>query len=188
MTNLKCPPYTTQSTSQIILIDMQTRLLAAMPNAQRIVRNSHLLLKVAQLLNIPATLTEQYPRGLGHTDETLLSDGFHEVNVIEKMSFSCVQSLSFMNQIKRSQLILSGVEAHICVLQTALDLIENDYQVFVLADAIDSRQSMHYENALQRMQSAGCIISNVESVVFEWLGCADHPLFKQISMLFRDNT
>ncbi|MCB4809885.1 isochorismatase family protein [Methylovorus menthalis] len=183
------PPFLAQRhLSQVVVIDVQEKLCAAMPaeEAQTVVRNIGILLQAAALLEVPRLYTEQYPQGLGPTLETLLP-WLGDVPRIEKTVFSCWQAPGFRQHLTsdRPQVILTGMEAHICVLQTALDLQAHGHQVIVAADAVLSRQTLHRDNALQRLSQAGIIVSNTESIAFEWLGAAGSDAFKQISRLIR---
>lgn len=170
------------------MIDIQTRLTAAMPQEtmQAAIRNSEILATAAKLLEVPALLTEQYPKGLGHTVPELLAL-LPNVHAVEKTVFSCMAEPAFSRQLTgdRPQLILAGIEAHICVLQTAMDLISAGKQVYVAEDAVVSRNPANKANALARMRDAGCIVTNTESIVFEWLGKAEGDAFKAISKLIR---
>ena len=182
--------------SQLVIIDMQARLAGVMPTdaMQAVVKNCGVLLQVAKLLEVPVIITEQYPKGLGVTlpELSALSDG---KKPIEKIAFSCFSEPRFKAKLTtdKPQLILAGMEAHICVLQTALGLLQVDVkqsnkptrQVFVAEDAIISRNPNNKANAIARMRDAGCIITNTESIVFEWLGVAQGDVFKQISQLIR---
>lgn len=182
--------------SQLIIIDMQTRLVTAMSQdaLQTAVKNTSILAQAAVLLAVPTIITEQYPAGLGHTVPELLAL-LPSVKPVEKISFSSMAEPKFNRQLTRdrSQVVLAGMEAHICVLQTALNLIalatsgehESSKQVFVAEDAIISRNPANKANAIARMREAGCIISNTESIVFEWLGKAEGDTFKVISKLIR---
>ncbi len=173
--------------SQLVIIDMQTRLLSAMPQEAMtaVIKNCSILAQAATMLEVPILLTEQYPQGLGNTAPELLAF-LPNIKPVEKLSFSCMSEPKFSRQLTRdhSQVIIAGMEAHICVLQTALDL-QNSKQVFVAEDAIISRNPANKANAIARMREAGCIISNTESIVFEWLGKADGDAFKAISKLIR---
>ena len=173
--------------SQLILIDLQTRLLSAMPQEamQTVIRNCGILAQAAAMLEVPVIVSEQYPKGLGNTAPELLAF-LPNIKPVEKLTFSCMAEPKFSRQLTRdhSQVVIAGMEAHICVLQTALDL-QNSKQVFVAEDAIISRNPANKANALARMREAGCIISNTESIVFEWLGKADSDAFKAISLLVR---
>lgn len=174
--------------SQFILIDMQTRLLGVMsPDAaQSVIKNCHILITAANALEVPVVLTEQYPKALGNTVPELLPLLAH-TKAVEKITFSCLAEPKFSRQLTadRPQIILAGMEAHICVLQTALDLLDSGKQVFIAEDAIISRNPANKLNALARMREAGCIISNTESIVFEWLGKAEGDAFKAISKLVK---
>lgn len=178
--------------SQLVIIDMQTRLLTAMsPEAmQAVIKNCGILATAAAMLDVPVAITEQYPKGLGKTAPELLAllSSLNPTNLkpVEKITFSCMAEPKFSRQLTRdrSQVVLAGMEAHICVLQTALDL-QTSKQVFVAEDAIISRNPGHKANALARMRDAGCIVSNTESIVFEWLGKAEGDAFKAISKLIR---
>ncbi len=173
--------------SQLIFIDLQTRLLSAMPQEamQAVIRNCGILAQAAEMLEVPVIVSEQYPKGLGNTAPELLAF-LPNIKPVEKLTFSCMAEPKFSRQLTRdhSQVVIAGMEAHICVLQTALDL-QNSKQVFVAEDAIISRNPANKANALARMREAGCIISNTESIVFEWLGKADSEAFKAISLLIR---
>lgn len=174
--------------SQLILVDMQSRLAAVMPSdaMQDVMKNCEILLRSATLLDVPLIATEQNPKGLGGTAPAL-SALFAENYPVEKITFSCLDEPKFRRQLTtdHSQMILAGLEAHICILQTALDLVATGKQVFVVEDAVISRNPHNKANAIARMRHAGCIITNTESLVFEWLGAADGETFKAISKLIR---
>ncbi|MBL1319526.1 MAG: hydrolase [Methylophaga sp.] len=176
-----------ENNSLLVLIDIQQRLLSAMPEhaGEAMVHQAAVLGQAANKLNIPVMVTEQYPEGLGETVEALQSQvSFPEK--IEKTCFSCADSNNFMSSLRtshRRQVILTGMETHICVLQTALALIAQGFQVFVVEDAICSRTQQNQDNALHRLRQAGVIITNTESVLFEWLSDAKHPAFKTLSKL-----
>lgn len=174
--------------SQLIIVDIQTKLALAMQQngMQKLVKNTANLLQAAKLLSVPPIITEQYPQGLGETLAELKA--YHSpAKIISKTAFSACAEPTFSQQLHRdkSQIILAGMEAHICVLQTALDLISINKQVIVVEDAIISRDAANKANAVARMRDAGCIITNTESVLFEWLGNASHEAFKPISKLIR---
>lgn len=177
-----------QQLSQLVIIDMQVKLASVMPAEalQGVVRNCGVLVQAAHLLAVPTILTEQYPQGLG---ETLSEIKQHLPNCrpVTKTAFSACGEPRFSQQLHRdkSQIVLAGMEAHICVLQTALALLQAGKQVFVAEDAVISRNPANKANALARLRDAGCVISNTESVVFEWLGNANHEAFKAVSKLIR---
>lgn len=176
--------------SRLWLIDVQTRLLGAMreEDATRVVRQATILARVANLLNIPTTLSEQYPKGLGKTEEQLAGVIPANALMVEKTRFSCCGLPEYQRQLEaadRRQVVIAGIEAHVCVLQTALELAQRDHQVFVVEDAVCSRNPENTGNALARLRQAGVIVTNTESVIFEWLGDANHPQFKAASALIR---
>lgn len=181
-------PISSVSLSQLVLVDIQTRLQGVMaPEAMNaLIKNCTILATAANLLEVPVLLTEQYPQGLGNTLPELTSLLPH-VKPVEKLSFACTAEPKFSRQltVDRPQIILAGLEAHICILQTALGLLDSGKQVFIAEDAIISRNLANKANALARLREAGCIISNTESIVFEWLGKAEGDAFKAISKLVR---
>lgn len=179
-----------QATSQLLVIDMQERLGAAMPEKvlARVMRNVTLLMTAADRLGIPVTVSEQYPKGLGATDARIATAIPPAARRIEKTRFSCADAEGFapvIDDARRRQVILAGMESHVCVLQTAMDLLAAGLHPFVVEDAVCSRKLENYENALQRLQAAGAVIATAESVVFEWLRDARHEHFKALSAMVR---
>ncbi|MFW5439576.1 MAG: isochorismatase family protein [Methylophilaceae bacterium] len=174
--------------SQLAIIDVQTKLCSVMSEAdmQAVTRNCSNLTQAAKMLAIPMIVTEQYPEGLGNTTPEI-AQYIGNVKPIAKTAFSACAAPKFKAQLQRdkSQIILAGLEAHICVLQTALDLIAQGKQVFVVEDAIISRDAENKRNAIARLAGAGCIVTNTESVLFEWLGNASHEAFKDVSRLIK---
>ena len=174
--------------SQLVIIDMQAKLASAMPSEamQSVANNCSILAQASQLLSVPVIVTEQYPQGLGETIADIQSH-LPNSKAIAKMAFSACGEPKFNQQLQRenSHIILVGMEAHICVLQTALDLIQAGKTVFVVEDAILSRSPANKANAIARLRHAGCVISNTESVLFEWLSNANHQAFKAVSKLIR---
>ncbi|NNF97553.1 MAG: hydrolase [Halobacteria archaeon] len=175
--------------SQLVVIDIQERFVAAMPSKprQQTLRNAKLLAQAAKTLQIPITHTEQYPKGLGMTEKTVRSH-LSDSAAIEKTCFSCFAADGFSSALalhQRQQIVLCGMESHVCVLQTAIELQQAGYQVFVVEDAVCSRHKQNHKNALARLRQSGITISNVESVIFEWLRDASHPNFKTLSRLLR---
>jgi nicotinamidase-related amidase len=174
--------------SQLVIVDMQEKLASAMPAdaMQRVAKNCGILAQAATLLNVPTVLTEQYPQGLGATLPEI-KQHLPVFRAIAKTAFSACGEPKFNQQLQRenSHIILVGMEAHVCVLQTTLDLIEASKTVFVVEDAILSRMPANKANAIARLQQAGAVITNTESVIFEWLGNANHEAFKTLSKLIR---
>lgn len=173
--------------SVLVVVDIQQRLVSAMPDqvAKTTITQTQRLLKAAQILALPIIVTEQYPKGLGST-VTELADCLNDADVVEKTAFSCVNVPAFAERLKslgRKQIVLTGMESHICILQTALDLLARDFQVYVVEDAVCSRTADNKYNAIQRMRHADIVITNMESTLFEWLADAKHPAFKSLSKL-----
>jgi len=161
-----------------------------MPEAAggRVINNSAILLQAAALLNIPVLVTEQYPKGLGKTEPAVACHLPAQARHFEKTCFSCCGAAGFMDVVRglaRRHVVLAGMETHVCVLQTALELKDAGNQVFVVEDAVCSRAEANHHNALARLRQAGVIVSNTESVLFEWLRDARHAQFKQVSALIR---
>lgn len=178
------------SDSILVLVDVQVQLSAAMPESarERVLRNSGILLQAAALLNIPLLVTEQYPKGLGHTEASLTALLPSHTPLIEKTCFSCCAAPGFMAKLEasgRTQIILAGMETHVCILQTALELAGAGRSVFTAEDAVCARAEAHHHNALARLRHNGVTVTNTESVLFEWLGDAAHKEFKNISRLIR---
>lgn len=174
----------------LLIIDIQTRLTSVMPAKvlDRLKRNSTMLLNTANLLSIPVFVSQQYPKGLGAIEPDIKALLPENHKLYEKTCFSCANVDQFMEDLQnsgRKQVILIGIEAHVCVLQTAIDLHSSGYSVFIVLDAVCSRQRENYENAMQRLQYAGITVCNSESVLFEWLRGADHKLFKTVSALIK---
>jgi nicotinamidase-related amidase len=173
--------------SCLIVIDMQERLVPAMQAPARTIRNAKILVTAAKRLGIPVLLTEQYPKGLGHTvsDLAKVADG---LMVLEKLHFSCMEDKDFaaaFRALGRRQAVIAGMEAHICVMQTAATLMEEGYEVFVVTDATSSRTLESEKACLDRLSSGGAGIVTTEMVVFEWLGEAGTPAFKELLPLIK---
>ena len=173
--------------SCLIVIDMQERLVPAMQAPARTIRNAKLLISVARELGVPVLLTEQYPKGLGHTVKEIaqVSDG---LPVLEKLHFSCMEDAGFAEQfcgLGRKQAVIAGMEAHICVMQTAANLMDDGYEVFVVTDATSSRTLESEKACLDSLGSCGAGIVTTEMVVFEWLGKAGTDAFKKLLPLIK---
>lgn len=184
--NTKCGA----NSAVLAVVDIQQRLGDAMPNKvlNRVLQNAALLIRSAELLEVPVIHTEQYPEGLGSTHPTVAAV-LPGVIAIQKTSFSCVSAAGFCAALQREsdrrQIVLVGMEAHICILQTALDLCAAGYEVFVVEDAICSRRLENYQNALDRLRAHRISVVSAESVVFEWLADSKHPHFKSVQALLR---
>lgn len=173
---------------QLLILDIQERLAGAMPadGMSTMTRNSGRLLAAAALLDVPVLRSEQYPRGLGPTVEALRDLLPPTMQGFEKTSFSCCGADGFNAAIAtREQVVICGMETHVCVLQTALELLAQGREVYVVEDAVVSRTEANKRNALERMRQAGVVITNYESVLFEWLRNARHEHFKAVSALLK---
>lgn len=170
------------STSALCVIDVQERLLPAMAEGERVVARCRRLAEAARLVSVPTLLTEQYPKGLGPTVAALA-----EIlpPPLTKMSFSCCGEPGFGRAIPAgvSAFVLCGIETHVCVAQTALDLMATGTSVFIAVDAVTSRHSIDHETALRRLTAAGAILTTSEAILFEWCGSAEHPQFQAIRRL-----
>lgn len=176
--------------SVLIVIDIQPTLTAAMPetDSEQMLANTIVLLQAANALEIPVLLTEQYPKGLGETEPSLLAYLPASAEKFQKTGFSCCADEGFRRVLEkngRKQLVLVGQETHVCVLQTAFDLNDSGYTVFVAEDTVCSRKQDHRFFALERMRQAGISITNYESVLFEWMRDSTHPKFKELAKLIR---
>jgi nicotinamidase-related amidase len=168
--------------SALVLIDFQERLFPNVYEHARVLARIDLLLSAANLLKIPLLVTEQYPKGLGGTIEEIRK-AVPEMQPLTKMDFSCVAASGFkerLSALQRDQIVLAGIETHICVAQTALDLAAQGENVWVVADATASRRPFDAQIALQRMERSGLKITTTESVVFEWLRRAGTDEFKAL--------
>ncbi|STX29307.1 YcaC like amidohydrolase [Legionella beliardensis] len=167
----------------LLLIDVQEKLLPLVADSEALIDRCQWLLRLANELEVPCLVSEQYPRGLGHTVKPLLEVSSQEPP-IEKVHFSCYREPNFVQRVKqlgKTQFVLIGIEAHVCVLQTALDLLAEDNDVFIVVDAVSSRKLIDKKYALKRLQQAGAILVTAEMVFFEWLEQAGTPLFKALS-------
>jgi isochorismatase family protein len=166
---------------------VQEKLAPAMADPAGVIRNSGVLLQAAARLGIPAVVSEQYPQGLGPTVPELRALAPDPAR-IAKLSFSCAADPALQQQIKaaqRSLIVIAGLEAHVCVLQSALGFQQAGYQIVVVADAISSRTAANREVALQRLRENGVEVATTEMVLFEWLGQAGTPEFKEVSRLIK---
>jgi nicotinamidase-related amidase len=176
------------SDSVLVLVDLQERLAGAMEPAvfQAVSKNAAALLEAARALQIPVLATEQYPKGLGRTVAAL--SGLLASAPLEKTCFSCAGDQAFLSALDgsgRGHVVIAGMEAHVCVLQSALQLRAAGRAVFVVEDACCSRRAANHANAMNRLRAAGVVVTNTESVLFEWLRDARHAQFKAISALIR---
>jgi nicotinamidase-related amidase len=180
------PTKLSASDSALLVIDVQEKLLAKIPGAETLVRNIAFLVDGARLLEVPVTATEQYPKGLGPTVPELAQ---RLPQRPDKVEFSCCAIPAVVDGFRgaaRPKVVLAGMETHVCVLQTALDLLAQGFRVYVPVDAVASRYAIDHDQALRRLDHAGAIITTSETTIFEWLGGSAHPRFKQVSALVQE--
>ncbi len=171
----------------LLLIDIQEKILGVMNDSKSVVSNSLKLIKGFKILNIPIFYTEQYPKGLGPTASPLLME-LEGLNAIQKMTFSCFGAANFFQRLRDNnvtQVVVGGIEAHVCVQQTVLDLLANQFQVNLAADAVSSRKEYDYKFATDRMRAHGAEITTTEAVLFELLAESGTDEFKQISKIIK---
>ena len=171
-----------RSESVVSVVDIQEKLAAVMGRREQVVEQTCKLLRSALRLEVPVVVTEQYPQGLGRTVPEV-AEAAGDVTPIEKLSFGCCGDGRYMARLKesgRKQIVLCGMESHVCVLQTGLALLDQGLTVQVAVDAICSRHDTDHDAALRAMQQVGIRITTVESIVFQWLGRAGTPAFKDI--------
>jgi nicotinamidase-related amidase len=175
------------ATSLVCVIDVQERLLTAMPAAERVVDRVARLADAAALLGVRRLLTEQYPKGLGPTAASLLPK---LPPAGEKLAFSaagCPEVIAAAGPGSGiTAVILCGLETHVCISQTALDLLATGMSVFIAVDAVASRHTIDHDVALRRLENAGAIPTTTEAILFEWCRSADHPAFKEVRKLVLD--
>lgn len=182
------PHLFTRDNSALLLVDYQERFVPVLPENEKTLKNIKLLLNGANIYKVPILVSEQVPEKLGKT----ISD-FKELltsaKVFSKKAMSCCAELSFLQELKNQnikKIAVCGIEAHVCVLQTSLDLIHNGFQVHLVSDAITSRIPSNKPIALEKMKSAGAIISSVETVLFEMAYEAGSEEFKKLQQLFKN--
>jgi len=172
--------------SILVIIDIQDRLVQATKYGISTAQNMTKLAKAASILGIPTIVTEQYPKGLGNTAIELNQALAPDSAIIEKASFSAMREPEFEQKItslKRKQIVIGGIETHICVLQTAVELLEKGYDVYIVKDACASRHKDEYLTGLELLRQYGAKTTCSEIVLFEWLKTSKHPNFKEIQAL-----
>jgi nicotinamidase-related amidase len=177
--------------SQVLIVDVQDKLLSAISGKDRVVDRCVRLVMAARKLGIPITVSEQYPQGLGPTHDSIrdafANDGF----IADKTEFSCMRNdmlkdrLHELRRQGRSQVVIGGIEAHVCVLQTAIDLESQGFEAFVVADAVGSRAKASRKLGLARLQKSSVDVVDSEMVLFEWMERAGTPEFKQLQALVK---
>lgn len=180
------PERLTAQGAALLVVDVQQRLIERLKDGPLVIANTDRLIRAARALSIPVFATEQYPKGLGPTVPSiaeLIPDR------PAKTLFHCAEVPGFIAALTAANVrhvTLAGIEAHVCIAQTALELMKRGYHVQIPADAVASRSKIDWEFALRRLEHAGATVSTVEAALFEWTECSDHPSFKTISALVKD--
>lgn len=177
----------TPENSLLLIVDVQEKLVNAL-DKDVIVKRVFNLVKSANLLNIPTVVTEQYPKGLGSTISCIASEFTESTSVFEKVSFNALEAEGVLDKIKsynKKQIVICGIETHICVHQTAAALLREGFEVYVAKDACASRSKYEFKQGVELMQANGAKISCMEIILFEWLKTAKNPCFKEIQALIK---
>ena len=181
----------TRDKSQLLIIDVQEKLIEAISGKDRVIDRCVRLVRAARALGVPITISEQYPQGLGPTADSI-RDAFANAGVVvDKVEFSCLKNdplrerLHELRREGRPQVVIGGIEAHVCVAQTAIDLEEQGFQSFVVADAVGSRSKASRKLALTRLLKSGADVVDSEMVLFEWLERAGTREFKELHALVK---
>jgi nicotinamidase-related amidase len=182
----RSPELMSRGDSALLVVDVQEKLIPFIADHQRVVWNIRRLIDGARILGIPVAATEQYPQGLGPTTSELAE----RLGAIpSKLTFSCSSCPELFKTLQKQgvyKILVAGIEAHVCVQQTVIDLMSDGFRVYLAVDAVGSRFPIDYETALRRMDSAGATLTTTESALFEWCEVAGTPEFKQISNLVRE--
>lgn len=176
-----------QDNSIVLIIDVQEKLLNAIFNKGTVKAKADIIAKAAALLNLPTFVTEQYQKGLGETI-TSVKDALKDAKYFEKVAFNALEDVNLLSELKstgRKQIVLFGIETHICVHQTAAALIENGFDVALISDACGSRFENEYLGGISAMKQNGAFIKTTEIALFELLKSAKHPSFKEIQSLIK---
>lgn len=170
-----------QNTS-VVCIDLQEKLVNMLNNPDFVAKNATKLMSAAHILNLDTVITEQYPKGLGSTIESIKT--ITNFEIIEKTTFSALKTPEFNHKLNKN-VVIFGIETHICVYQTVMDLLEKGHDVYVVADCCASRSELNYNTSLELMKQQGAKIATLEMVLFEFLKSSKHPNFKEIQALIK---
>ncbi len=173
--------------SLLLIVDVQENIAPVMDSPREVINNCAALVDIAKMLNVPFVITEQYPKGLGPTMIDIRQSAGENTSYLPKIEFSCAKNKDILKKIKslkKKQIIIAGIEAHVCVLQTAVDFKELGFEVFMVADACSSRDSMQHTFAMHRLSLDGVRVVTSEMVALEWLEKAGTEEFKTISQKY----
>lgn len=166
--------------SVLLVVDLQEAFLAPIWESERVLRRTEFLLRVAKLLDVPIFATEQYPERMGQTVPPLLPFLGPREGKMKFSAIGCPSLLNWLEEQGRSQVVVVGIETHICVTQSVSDLLQRGYDPILVDDAVSARTSAMHENGIARVLSMGAAVAHSESVAYEWMGAADHPLFREM--------
>lgn len=173
--------------SILLIVDVQERLVNAL-DKNVVVNKTAILTKAANILKVPTIVTQQYTKGLGNTVESIAKNLGEDTQILEKTAFSAIGEAGILDIIKaynKKQIVVCGIETHVCVHQTVADLISEGFEVYVAKDACASRNKYEFKQGIDLMQQNGAKISCVEIVLFEWLKSAKNPNFKEVQALIK---
>lgn len=183
---IRHPKILRRESTALLIIDIQEKIMPAIMNSERVIENTLKLIKGFKVMNLPVIYTEQYPKGLGPTAASLKEELTGEA--VQKMTFSCFGAGDLFKELivkKITQVVLCGVESHVCVQQSAMDLTENGFQVYLAADAASSRRELDYQTAMDRMRMNGIQVTTTESILFELLNVCGTDEFKAVSKIVK---
>lgn len=183
---IRSPELMSAGNTALLVVDVQERLIRAIASHEHVVWNVRRLIDGAKVLGVPVVGTEQYPQGLGPTVPDLAD---RLGSVPSKLTFSCGGCPEIFDTLRAAgkfNLLICGIETHVCVQQTVLDLLADGWRVYVAVDAVGSRFHVDHQTALRRMESSGATLTTTEAALFEWCEVAGTPQFKQISRLARE--
>lgn len=176
------------SEAVLLVVDIQERFVDAINECERVIKRSRIMLEACGKLGIPVIVSEQYPKGLGHTVRELLENLPENTPIFEKTAFGCGADPAIheaLAALGRRQVMVCGIEAHVCVNQTVHQLLQAGYQVHLIQDAISSRSKKDAKTAFKKMHQSGAIPSGVEMAMFELMGNARHERFKELQALIK---
>ncbi len=182
-----CPAILQRQRAGLLVVDLQVKLFDKMERRTSVLNNFRLLAETAKTLELEVVITEQYPEGIGPSDPAVL-EALPGVKPLVKESFSCFDGEGFASRLREmdvEQLIITGIESHVCVYQTALDALDRGYGVFIAGDAVCSRSKLHWRWALEALSRAGAFVLPTETIVFQLLEKSGTPAFKKLLKLIK---
>lgn len=183
----RSPELMSASDTGLLVVDVQEKLIGLIAGSERIVWNIRRLIDGATIFGMPVVATEQYPKGLGSTVAALADRVSRPIP--DKLKFSCGGCPAAIEEFRRQgrhKILVAGIETHVCVAQTVMDLVTDGYRVYVAVDAVGARGAVDHDVALRRMETAGATLTTTEAALFEWCEVAGTPQFKRISALVRE--